>query len=195
VIEQTAPHINIHAVPYTMNAESLLMNAQVDIIADYVPDSGRNIQKQHLCNNYFVALMSPEHPLVNKEFDLKALVTSDNLLVSLYGDAFGNVDTKLAEQNLTRRIAMTTNSFSNAMSLTKQTSLICVLPYPIACEHVKNGSLIAKSLPIDIPPAEISMAWHNRSNRDVGLLWLKDSIAQIVQNKQALFKNGVWKVL
>jgi len=192
VIEQTAPHINIHAVPYTMNGESLLMNAQVDLIADYVPELGRYIQRQHLCNNYFVALMSPEHPLVHKEFDIKALVNSDNLLVSLSGDASGIVDIKLAEQNLTRRIAMTTNSFSSAMSLIKQTSLICVLPYAIAFEHLKNGSLIAKSVPIDIPPAEISMAWHNRSNRDVGLTWLRDTISQIVQNKQELFKNGAW---
>jgi len=192
VIEQTAPHINIHAVPYTMNGESLLMNAQVDLIADYVPELGRYIQRQHLCNNYFVALMSPEHPLVHKEFDIKALVNSDNLLVSLSGDASGIVDIKLAEQNLTRRIAMTTNSFSSAMSLIKQTSLICVLPYAIAFEHLKNGSLIAKSVPIDIPPAEISMAWHNRSNRDVGLTWLRDTISQIVQSKQELFKNGAW---
>jgi DNA-binding transcriptional LysR family regulator len=192
VIEQTAPHINIHAVPYTMNGESLLMDAQAELIADYVPDLGKYIHRQHLCTNYFVAVMSPQHPLVDKEFDIKALVDSDNLLVSLSGDASGIVDAKLAEQNLTRRIAMTTNSFVSAMSLIKQTSLISVLPYPIAFEHVKSGDLIAKSMPIDIPPAEISMAWHNRSNRDVGLLWLRETIAQIVKNKQELFKNGAW---
>jgi hypothetical protein len=44
------------------------------------------------------------------------------------------------------------------------------LPYPIVFDHVKSGELIAKSIPIDIPPAEISMVWHNRSNRDEGLL-------------------------
>jgi len=192
IIEKTAPHINIHAVPYTMNAESLLMNAQVDLIADYVPELSRNLQRQHLCNNHFVALMSPEHPLANKVLDLKALTNSDNLLVSLSGDASGIVDSKLAEKNLTRRIAMTTNNFSNAISLLKQTSLLCVLPYPVVFEHVQDGSLIAKSIPIDIPPAEISMAWHNRSNRDVGLIWLRDTIANIIKNKQALFENGAW---
>jgi len=192
LIEQSAPHINIHAVPYTMNGENLLMNAEVDLIADYVPDLGLNIQRQHLCNNYFVALMSPTHHLANKEFDIKSLVNSDNLLVSLSGDASGIVDIKLAEQNLKRRIAMTTNSFASAMSLIQQTSLICVLPYSIAAVHVKNESLIAKSVPIDIPPAEISMAWHNRSNNDVGLAWLRESIFEIVNNKKELFKNGAW---
>jgi len=191
-IEQKAPHINIHAVPYTMNGESLLMNAQVDLITDYIPVLSSNIQRQHLCNNYFVALMSPDHPLAHQEFDMKALVNSDNLLVSLSGDASGIVDVKLAEQNLTRRIAMTTNSFASAMSLIENTTLICVLPYAIAFKHVNNGSLIAKSLPINIPPAEISMAWHNRSNRDIGLTWLRDIISQIIHNKQELFKNDAW---
>jgi DNA-binding transcriptional LysR family regulator len=192
ILEQTAPHINIHAVPYTMNGERLLMNAEVDLIVDYVPYIDSYIQKQHLFNNYFVALMSPEHPLVQQDFDVKALVSSDSLLVSLSGNSSGIVDIKLAEKNLTRRIAMTTNSFASALSLVKQTSLVCVLPYAIAFEHVRNGSLIAKPMPIDIPPAEISMAWHNRSNRDAGLTWLRDTISQIVHNKQELFKNDAW---
>jgi DNA-binding transcriptional LysR family regulator len=136
--------------------------------------------------------MSPEHPLVNKEFDIKALVESDNLLVSLSGDASGIVDCKLAEQKLTRRIAMTTNSFGGAISLIRETSLISVIPYPIAFKQIKSGELIAKPLPIDIPPAEISIAWHNRNNRDVGLLWLRETISKIVKNKQELFKNDAW---
>ena len=82
---------------------------------------------------------------------------------------------------------MTTNSFSSAMSLIKQTSLVCALPYAVAFDNVKDGSLIAKSMPIDILSTEISMAWHNRSNRDVGLIWLRDTISQIVNNKQELF--------
>lgn len=194
VIEEKAPHINIHAVPYTMNGESLLKNAEVDLIADYVPDLGRNIQRKHLCSNYFVAVMSPNNPLAKKELDLKTLVDSDNLLVSLSGDASGIVDIKLAEQNIKRRIAMTTNSFASAMSLIQQTSLICVLPYSIASDLVKSGNLIAKSVPLDIPPAEISMAWHNRSNKDVGLAWLRDTISEIVNNKADLFKNGAWNI-
>ena len=40
MLEQTAPQINIHAEPYTMNGESLLMNAQVDLIENYIPDLG-----------------------------------------------------------------------------------------------------------------------------------------------------------
>jgi len=192
VIENTAPNINIHAVPYTMNGEHLLLNAEVDLIADYVPDLGKSIKRQHLFNNYFVALMSANNPLAKHELDLDTLTKSDNLLVSLSGDASGIVDIKLAELNLKRRVAMTTNSFASAMSLLQQTSLICVLPYSIASDLVKSGNLIAKSVPLDIPPAEISMAWHNRSNKDAGLIWLRDTISKIVTNKSQLFKKDAW---
>jgi hypothetical protein len=34
-----------------MNGESLLMDAQADLIADYVPDLGKYIHRQHLCTN------------------------------------------------------------------------------------------------------------------------------------------------
>ena len=192
IIEQSAPHINIHAVPYTLNGESLLANAQVDLIADYVPDLGKNIKRQHLCNNHFVALMSPTHSLAKKPFDLKALVNSDNLLVSLSGDASGIVDTKLAEKNLSRRIAMTTNSFSSAMEIIQQTSLITVLPYPVAAKIVKKGLLVVKTLPLSIPAAEVSLAWHNRNHRDVGLKWLRETLIKIIEDKEQLFEDGAW---
>lgn len=186
-IENAAPQINVHAIPYTMNSESLLMNAQVDLIVDYIPEVIDSICKKYLCKSHFVAVMSRNNVLADKNFDLKTLISHDNLLVSLSGNASGIVDKKLSEQKLTRRIAMTTNSFSEAVNLVKQTSLICVLPYAVVYKEVNNGSLLAKSLPVDIPPAEMSIAWHIRSDRDIGLIWLRETITNIVKNKQELF--------
>ncbi len=46
---------------------------------------------------------------------------------------------------------------------------------------------------IEMQQAEISMEWNKRSNRDVGLFWLRETISKIVKNKQELFKNGAWQ--
>ncbi|SFC80058.1 LysR family transcriptional regulator [Pseudoalteromonas denitrificans] len=192
IIERQAPNIDIHAVPYTMNAQSLLQNAHVDLVADYVPNLGEPIQRQFLCNNYFVAVMSANHPLANETLSLAQFVQAEHVLVSLSGNASGAVDIKLNELKLKRRIAMTVNSFANATYLLKYSNLISVLPYSIVSNDIKSGTLIAKILPFNLAPAEISMAWHNRNNQDLGLAWLRDMINQIIDNKSELLKEDAW---
>jgi len=190
VVEQTAPNIDIHAVPYTMNAIGLLQNAEVDLITDYVPELGSNFQRQFLCNNYFVVVMSSKHALASLELSLDRFIEAQHLLVSLSGDASGAVDTKLSELKLTRRIAMTVNSFANATYLLKDSSLISVLPFSIIADDIKSGALIAKPLPFVLAPAEISMAWHKRNDRDLGLQWLRSMIKQIIADKAELLKES-----
>jgi len=190
VIEQTAPNIDIHAVPYTMNAVSLLQNAEVDLVADYVPELDSNFQRKFLCNNYFVAVMSAQHELASSELSLTQFVNAEHVLVSLSGDASGAVDDKLAELKLTRRIAMTVNSFANATYLLKDSALISVLPYAIIANEIKSGALIAKTLPFQLAPAEISLAWHKRNDRDLGLIWLRTLINKIIVDKAELLKEN-----
>ena len=183
VIEKTAPNIDLHAVPYTMNATNLLQNAEVDLVTDYVPDIGNNFQRKFLCNNYFVIVMSPTHELAKTQISMTQFVKAEHILVSLSGDASGSVDSKLKELNLKRRIAMSVNSFANATMLLKSSTLISVLPYAIVADDIASGALIAKPLPFDLPPAEISMAWHNRNDRDLGLRWLRTTIKTITVKK------------
>jgi len=190
IIENKAPNIDIHAVPYTMNAVNLLQNAEVDLVTDYVPDIGNSFQRQFLCNNYFVAVMSPRHLLAHDELSLEQFVSAEHLLVSLSGDASGAVDNKLMELKLIRRIAMTVNSFANATQLLKASSLISVLPFAIIADEIKSGALIAKPLPFNLAPAEISMAWHKRNDRDLGLQWLRETVKEIIVTKAELLKES-----
>ncbi len=193
IIEQHAPNIDIHAVPYTLNAQYLLDNAEADLIADYVPDLGHKFKKTFLCNNYFVAVMSPEHQLASGDLCINELLKADHLLMSLSGQASGSVDSKLAEFRLKRRIATTVNSFSNATTLLKHTNLISVLPYAIIADEIKSGALIAKTLPFDLPPAKISLGWHDRNDRSPSLLWLRQTILDIIHAKGSLFHDKAWE--
>jgi len=137
-------------------------------------------------DNHFVCTMHPSHPLAEKTLTLKRFVDAEHLLVSLTGDASGIVDSVLSDIGRTRRIAMTVNSFSSAINLLKETQLISVLPYPILAPSLEAGELIVKAVPIDIPPAEISMAWHCRDYHNPGLGWLRETLAQIIASIRTL---------
>ncbi len=187
IVERHAPGIDIHAVPYKGDGESLLLNADVDLIFDYYSGASQQVHSKWMFDNHFVCVMRAAHEFATGDFSLDKFVQAEHVLVSLTGDPSGVVDTILGELNLTRRVVMTVNSFAGAIELLKETNLITVLPYPAVAQAIANGDLIFRASPIDVPPARISMAWHHRQNHDPGLRWLRGVLDEIVQSKRALF--------
>jgi DNA-binding transcriptional LysR family regulator len=182
LIEAVAPYVNIHAVPYAVNGERLLLNADVDIVLDYFEGYSTKVQSQHLFDNYFVCAMRADHPLANKELDLQSFVKAEHLLLSLSGEASGGVDKRLAQQGLSRRIAMTVNHCYNLSKLLVNTNLITTIPLPIIFESVNSGQLIIKKPPITLSPGPISMTWHSRHQRDPEILWFRERILEVLQH-------------
>ncbi|WP_295895480.1 LysR family transcriptional regulator [uncultured Vibrio sp.] len=181
-IQAEAPNVNIHAVPYTVNGESLLLNADVDLVLDYFEGSSSKVHTQHLFDNHFVCAMRPDHPLASQELTLGSFASAEHLLLSLSGEASGGVDQKLKESGRKRRIAMTVNHCYNIPTLLTNTDMITTIPLPIIFKAVNNGQLIIKKLPFGMIPGPISMTWHTRQHRDQATQWLREKVLSVLDN-------------
>jgi DNA-binding transcriptional LysR family regulator len=181
LIEQEAPGLNIHAVPYAVNAEQLLLDAEVDLVLDYYAGSSPHVKTQWIFDNHFVCAMGAQNPLANKDLSLEEFINAEHLLMSLSGKAYGSVDEALKKQNAQRRIAMTVNHFSNIPKILQGTNLITTIPLPIIFNSVNDGKLVISDPPIEISPGPISMTWHNRLDQDQAMLWLRDKIQQVIK--------------
>ncbi|ASP40628.1 LysR family transcriptional regulator [Bacterioplanes sanyensis] len=178
-IENNAPNIDIHAVPYTGALEQQLMSADVDMVVGHYFGRHAHIAARALFENPFVVVMRPDHALTQGALTLERFVAADQLLVSLSGDAEGSVDIALAEKGLKRRLAMTLNTFAGAAELVRETQLITVLPYPVVAKYLQRGELVARAAPLSIPTPMMYMAWHKRDERDPAILWLRGVIQAI----------------
>ena len=181
LIETQAPGLNIHAVPYAVNAEQLLLDAEVDLVLDYYAGSNPHVKSQWIFDNHFVCAMGAQNPLANQDLNLEKFIQAEHLLMSLSGKAFGSVDAELKKQGTKRRIAMTVNHFSNITKILQGTNLITTIPLPIIYNSVNEGKLVITPPPIDIAPGPISMTWHKRHDQDQAMLWLKGKILQILK--------------
>ncbi|EPJ53989.1 MAG: transcriptional regulatory protein [Osedax symbiont Rs2] len=179
MLEQQAPGIDLHAVPFRGDGEALLLSNEVDLVLDSYSGGHKLIHSQWMSDFNFVCVMRPDHALADKPLSLAKFLAAEHLFVSLSGDARGAVDAKLTELGEKRRIAMTVNSFSGAFPLLAETNLITVLPEAATVSAVARGLVITKRLPIDISDAKIYMAWHTRQHRDPKLSWLKSRINKI----------------
>lgn len=182
LIEQEAPLVNIHAVPYTVNGEGLLINADVDIVLDYFEGHSNQVHSEHLFDNHFVCAMRPDHPLANEALVLANFTDAEHLFLSLSGEARGGVDKLLGKQGLSRRIAMTVNHCYHIPKLLMNTNMITTIPLPVIVESVNRGDIIIKKTPLELVPGPISMTWHTRHQRDKEVLWLRDKVHQVLKN-------------
>ena len=187
IIEQEAPNINIYAVPYKVDGEQLLNNADVDLVFDYYHGTSVDIFTKPMYDNHFVTDMGAKHDDAEQELTLERYLNAEHLLVSLSGDVRGVVDDTLAAQGYQRRTAMTVNSFASAINLIKQTGLITTMPYPIIVEHLQAGDLVVKPVPLVIPSIKISLAWHRRNHHSQSLKWLINVLDRVVESKPHLF--------
>ncbi len=177
-LEKEAKDIDIHAVPYTMNSD-VLKEARADLIIDIHLRSDTALNATRLFDNHYVCAMRHDHPLAGRAMDMNSFVNANHLLMSLSGEASGEVDRLLAMQGLKRRIACTVNHFSGIASLLINSNLITVIPRP-AIEHaIRAKQLFVTAPPMSIAPAPISMIWHHRNNRDQGLKWLREKIVML----------------
>lgn len=183
LIEAEAPNVNIHAVPYTVNGESLLLNADVDMVLDYFEGSSNKVQSQKLFDNHFVCAMRQGHPLANHDLNMECFAAAEHLLLSLSGEASGGVDRLLQQEGLHRRIAMTVNHCYNIPRLLINTDMITTIPMPVIIESVDKGHLVVKKPPFDLAPGPISMTWHTRHQRDPETLWLREKVLDVLNNR------------
>ncbi|WKE64082.1 LysR family transcriptional regulator [Gallaecimonas kandeliae] len=186
-VEREAPGVDIVAVPFTMaTVESSLLNAEVDfVVAQAGPNMAPQLKHLHLFDSYFACAMGNHHPLAQKPLSLADYAQADHLMVSLSGDTQGVVDCILSDQDLCRRVAMTTNHFSAVPKLLKETNLIATLPFSAIFEYSTCGELWVTKPPVELPTKPVSLIWHERNERNPAHRWLRQAMAEITEELKA----------
>lgn len=182
IIEAEAPHVNVHAVPYTIvNGEQVLHDAEVDLLIGTGTMTSPAIHSEFLFNPSYVCIMRKDHPLAKPDLSLEEFANADHLLVSLSGDVTGFTDQVLAQHSLKRRIAMSVNHFSVVPGLIESTNLISVVPPTTVEEAIFSRRVAVAEPPIPIPGAQVTSFWHKRQEKDGGLIWLRNHVNSIIR--------------
>jgi len=195
VMEAEAPRISIHSVPIHRNTEELLLDASIDLAVHYYVGGHKQIRSSWLFSNKLVCAVRPNHSLLKSLnskgiLPLEEYLSADHLMVSLSGEAKGNVDDVLAQQGLKRKIAMTVNHFSLIPPILRDSNLVCVTPQSVVARAVRAGELAIIPLSFEVEPAPISLLWHTRQDKDAGNIWMRQLVSQFANAETA--KMAAW---
>lgn len=184
-IEKNAPSINVHMMPYTIvNTGQVLDDASVDLVIGSGDPQTGNVRSQHLFHPHFICAMRPGHPLAKSKLTLDEFAKAEHLLVSLSGDVVGVTDEVLAQNGLSRRIAMSVNQFSMVTPLLANSDLICVVPLSAISNGLINGEITGTLPPLDLSPPDATIYWHLRQDKDLGVIWLRQLVHRIIKEAE-----------
>ncbi|WP_338517103.1 LysR family transcriptional regulator [Alteromonas gracilis] len=186
LFEREASGLNLHAVPYTISrAKPMLDASEVDLVIGQSNRSLENVCTEHLFDTSYVCAMRKNHRLNKKRLTVEEFSLADHLLISLSGDTTSPTDQALQQLGLTRRVAITVNTFSSAIPIIKETDVIAILPTDLVYNELVNNEITVAHPPLDIPHSSISMLWHKRQSSDKGLIWLRNHIKRILIEQRA----------
>ena len=115
--------------------------------------------------------MRAGHPFSDKP-TIDRFLALQHLLVSHTGDAFGFIDRLLAEQGLSRRIALTVPNFMFALAVIAETDLVGALPRAFVAMHGARFGIAAVEAPMRLNRFRIRAVAPQVALQDEGLAWL-----------------------
>lgn len=98
-------------------------------------------------------------------------------------EAHGFVDSYLDQKGLSRRIAATVNQFSIVPQVLRESDLIAAVPQLITQDCGFLDGLWLGELPFPVDPTSLYLIWHNRHDRDPGIVWLRGHLETLMQER------------
>jgi DNA-binding transcriptional LysR family regulator len=156
----------------------------VDVAIGYFPDLQAAVFKQQvLFSHPTVCLVRRDHPLYGKGITLEQYRGARHLSVSQQSRHRDVVDEALSEAGIERNIALTISHFVNVPALIAQSDLVATVARPIARQQSRFYPITLLDPPFAIPMMQIKQVWHRRLDNNPKLVWLRQLIADMSQNK------------
>jgi DNA-binding transcriptional LysR family regulator len=136
---------------------------------------------ERLFEDGFTCLVRNEHPTIGARMTLKRYVETPHILISSPSEGPGIVDYRLAELDLSRRVALRLPHFMIAPALVAQSDYVLTMATRLAKRLASRYDLRCLKPPIEIPSFPVAMVWDQRADGDPGLTWLKEIVAKIAR--------------
>lgn len=179
-LRQLAPNVRIQVRSSTWQKGPKLLDAdEIDLALGHFPEISSWHQKQMLYSETFICVASTERFKKRKRLTLDEYMDALHLLVSPKEDMVGLVDELLAQQNLTRIVAVSVPNFLIVPFVLTSTELVATLPTQIVATLIQTWNLYASPLPFEMTGFSVDMLWHSKNDHDFGFVWLRKLVTQL----------------
>jgi len=163
---------SVHIDPGAIEAQ--LERGHIDLAIGRFPQLVNNIRRRKLWTDEYACVMRAGHPCAS-QLDRDAYLTHRNVLIEMEQTSQHNgiVTRKLETLLAPSRILCHVPSYTSAAHIALHTDAIATIPLRLARPLARDLGLVLARLPIDLPPVQLALYWHERSHRDPANVWLR----------------------
>ena len=177
-VAREAPGVKLRFVPKPDKESTPLRDGIVDLETGVIGDTtGPEVRAQALFRDRFIGIVREGHPLLDGPITPERYAAGGHILVSRGRRDRGPVDEALALKGLSRTVVVTVPSFTEAVTLAKNSDLIAQVSDRSTLSF--RDGVTAFALPVDLPEFTVSLLWHPRMDADPAHRWLRTCLREI----------------
>jgi DNA-binding transcriptional LysR family regulator len=139
------------------------------------------LKQRKLAADRFVCLARPGHPIFETPQALGDYLDVGHAMVRpMDWEAPSPLDMSLQVRGETRRIELVTAYFSVALDMVRTSDLVLTLPDTLARIAEARGGLALFDCPLNAPPLNLSLVWHERFTKDGSSRALRNLIVDAI---------------
>jgi DNA-binding transcriptional LysR family regulator len=186
VLAHEAPNVDVAIRPFSDDAAGGLVRGDIDLLLGVGSDlRGQGLSKVQIITERFVCVVRTGHPLSRGRLTLARFAAARHVLISPRGKPGGPVDDALAARGMERRIGVTVPHFLAAPHIVAETDLVLTVAERIARSFQSVLPLHILEVPLQLPPVQGSMLWHERNTSDPAHAWFRNRLTDIAAEVQS----------
>lgn len=180
-LDREAPRVDVWMRPFGEGSIADLRRGELDLVVGVVSpgDVPSSVRTRRLLDDRLVCVVRRGHPLARGRLTLARFAAAKHALVAPRAKPGGPVDDALAARGLERRVAVAIPHFLVAPHVVAETDVVLTLAERIARHFARLLPLRVLEPPLDLPPVQLSMLWHERHDVDPGHAWIRETLARL----------------
>ena len=188
-LAQVAPGIRLETVDLSREEGQRAMDeGRVEFAIGNWPVLGPRCVRQKIFSEQFVVVLRKRHPLARKPRLLQRdYLQARHIDYRPGGESYDTLrsllDGVIENRHPPRQIVLTAGYGLGLGALIAESDHLLTIPSRLAHGLLAdNPGLVLRPLPFHIPPIDISIQWHSRSNHDAACIWMRDQLLSIFRS-------------
>nr|WP_240545282.1 LysR family transcriptional regulator [Sinorhizobium fredii] len=176
LMRERAPNLDI--VTDSLLALRRLEQGEIDLAVGQIGEAPPGYFRRRLYNDRFACLLRNGHPALEQESIIDTFSALRHAAIaSDTKDGFGRVHDDLVKLDLQDPDPVLVSNVLTAGLAIVSTDLVLVVPRRVATRNAALLPLVIVDPPVELPPYEVALIWHERCHRDPDHRWLRQEIA------------------
>jgi len=180
----SAPQVELRSTQVRRRTlEAALADGTVDAAIDVPLPLSDRVRRQNVGGGGFVVVTRRGHPGLGRRLTLASYLGLQHVMVTSRRQGPAPEDLTLGQLGQHRRVRLRCRSYAAAFRIVEQTDFVLTMPRRYVGLLSAGRSVHVFGMPIDVPPLDVCLYWHEAMDADPGNRWLRVELMQVLGEK------------